>query len=73
MSLLFFPRPRSAACVGDVVSVEELQNVFESKRRAERDIIIGADAAIKDYEFFETKSGLMLTSRRAMDLSGGEV
>lgn len=46
-SLLYFPCPRTADDLNTVIGVIEFQSIYEEKRRAVRQSILGADARIE--------------------------
>ncbi len=67
--LLSAPRPRGVDDLGTILGVEELQELFEEKRRSVRSSIIGADARIDSSGFIDTSQGMVLTSECALQLA----
>lgn len=67
--LLSVALPRSAKNVAEIVSVQDLEDLYEERRRAVRTSILGADAQIASCGYLDTSNGLVLTSARAMELA----
>ena len=69
MQLLSIARPASMDNSNTVLSVEELENILEEKRREFRETILGWDATVCSNGFVDTTQGAVLTSSRALNLA----
>lgn len=67
--LLSVPRPKSLTNPGSTVSVAELEELFQKRRRSIRKSLLGSDAKITAKGFVDTTKGEILTSQRAMWLA----
>lgn len=67
--LLGVPRMRSAKKCNEVLTVDELERLFKTKREAARVAILGADTKLQLSRLVDTRNCMVLTSARAMELA----
>lgn len=70
--LLSVPRPVNADNLTEMLTVDELERLFEAKRQILRTKVLGEDTVISKSGFVDTSNGAVLTSVRALALAEGK-
>lgn len=66
--LLGVPRPGTAEDIRTILNVDQLEKLFEQKRAAVRETVLGSDSAMLANGYIDTTKGAVLTSDRALML-----